>query len=219
MQHLDKYIEIVTADYSDFDGYTERHHIIPKSWWSNDYIVTLPAAQHLLAHYHLHMAFPEDAGMTYALHMMCSMKSYKQRDFSIIEEFAEIYAEAKKAFSAARMGKKASAKTKAKMSASRMGMKFSAKTKAKMSANHADVSGDKNPRYGKKHSAEARAKISAKKTKYPQKVWWVHKSGAERFDTCKGMGKAYTSHKQSSNFVKIFTGKCNSTNGWSLKCS
>ena len=31
MDHLEEYIRIVSADYSDFDGYTERHHIIPSS--------------------------------------------------------------------------------------------------------------------------------------------------------------------------------------------
>ena len=155
MNHLNKYIEIISADYSDFDGYTERHHVIPSSWWDNDYIVVLPAKQHLLAHYHLHMAFPEDRAMTYALNMMVSMKDSNQRDFSIIEEFAEIYAEAKEAYS------KALSEAMTGEGNSFFGRKHSAESRAKISANHTYFSGDKHPSFGTHHSAESKAKMSA----------------------------------------------------------
>ena len=113
--------------------------------------------------------------------------------------------------------------SKAKMSASMtgqnnpfFGQKHTSETKAKMSTNHADVSGANNPMYGKKPSDEHRAKISAKKTKYPQMLWWTHTSGAERFDTANGMGKAYSSHKKSSSFTKIITGRLKTAYGWHL---
>ena len=81
-------------------GYTERHHIIPRSWWDNDYLVVLTAEEHFLAHYYLAKAFPEDKSMVHALWCMCNGlttggRSYKV-DAKIFAEARERYMETRK---------------------------------------------------------------------------------------------------------------------------
>ena len=145
-EYLDEYISLmeVARNRPTPEGYTEKHHIFPKSWMPNDYIVVLTAQEHFIAHYLLSKAFPEDKSMTYAFWLMCNkVGSDKQDRYYEVE--AEIYAEAKKAY--------------AKVKSEEMtGKKFSTKTRAKMSAAHA---GEKNHMFGKKRSSKLRAKLSA----------------------------------------------------------
>ena len=78
--------------------YTEGHHILPKSWMPNNYIVQLTAKEHFEAHYLLFKAFPEDRKMMFAFRAMCNQADGKlrQRDYTVT---AERYEESRKAIS------------------------------------------------------------------------------------------------------------------------
>ena len=86
---------------SSVSGYTEKHHIVPKSWWKNNYTVVLTGEEHFMAHYWLHKAFPEDEAMSSALWIMCRTGSLK-RGYTVA---AEIYSESREAFSKSRSRK------------------------------------------------------------------------------------------------------------------
>ena len=58
----------------------------------------------------------------------------------------------------------------------RYGKSHSAETKAKISANHADIKGEKNPHYGKHHSEETKAKLSADKSGPNHPMYGKHHS-------------------------------------------
>ena len=94
-QYLDKYISlmIMAQERREIEGVKEVHHIFPRSWMKNDYVVTLTLEEHLVSHYWLHKAFPKDWGMTYALNMMCNRIKI---DDSNLEDMATLYAESKK---------------------------------------------------------------------------------------------------------------------------
>ena len=56
----------------EFNGYSEIHHIIPKSLGgkdSKDNLVKLSAKEHFIAHRLLAKIYP-DSGMVYAIYMM-----------------------------------------------------------------------------------------------------------------------------------------------------
>ena len=165
-EYLDEYISLmeVARNRTTPEGYTEKHHIFPKSWMPNDYLVVLTAQEHFTAHYLLHKAFPEDNGMATAFWLMCNMKKVG-RDYQVS---AEIYAEAKKACAKAtseRMtGNVPSAETRAKIGKAHRGKKVSAESRAKMRENRKDVSGKNNSFFGKKHTPESIAKQIAAQT-------------------------------------------------------
>ena len=176
-EYLDEYISLmeVARNRPTPEGYTEKHHIFPKSWMPNDYIVVLTAQEHFIAHYLLSKAFPEDNSMAYAFWGMCNQKSFG-RDYEVA---AEIYAEAKKAFAIAssktHKGKKISEKTrqalikantgrvqsdetKEKIRASQMGKNNSsygrARSEEELNRLRKNFTGRKNPMFGKKLSSE-----------------------------------------------------------------
>ena len=95
---LEKYISLMeeARDRIPPKGYTERHHIVPRSWWDNDYLVVLTAEEHFIAHYYLTNAFPEDDSMAYALWAMCNGMTTGGRDYKVD---AKIFAEAREKYS------------------------------------------------------------------------------------------------------------------------
>lgn len=99
---LSKYFDLV-IDYPKVDGYTEDHHILPKSLfpqyrrtaWN---IARLTARDHLYAHYYLYKALVDEPNMTFALWGMCNQRSKNHDRSSIdasIEEIAKIYEESR----------------------------------------------------------------------------------------------------------------------------
>ena len=102
MDYLDKYIDLMEQARSrgwpkkSAPVYTEGHHIFPKSWMPNDYIVRLTAQEHFEAHWLLHKAFPEDKNMTYAMWGM--FNGNRPERIENVEISAERYAEARIAF-------------------------------------------------------------------------------------------------------------------------
>ena len=103
-EYLDEYISMMEVALArpTPDGYTEKHHILPKSWMPNDYLVVLTAQEHFTAHYLLHKAFPEDDKMAQAFGMMCWVRTDAQER---IEVSADMYAEGRIAYSRSRASK------------------------------------------------------------------------------------------------------------------
>ncbi len=66
------------------EGYTEKHHILPKCIGgdnSSDNIVKLTAKEHYLAHRLLTRIYPEEYKLFYAFWMMCNTHTIKYSDF------------------------------------------------------------------------------------------------------------------------------------------
>ena len=71
-QHYDKLIN--RAKNRTFTGYTEQHHVIPKSMGGNDNsenIVRLTAREHFIAHLLLLKMYPSNYSLIKAVNMMC----------------------------------------------------------------------------------------------------------------------------------------------------
>lgn len=87
---------------------------------------------------------------------------------------------------------------------------YSEESRKKMSRNHADFSGEKNPRYGAKASIETRERISkALKGKYCGADSFFHRAvinldTMERFETATEAAKRY--HKKTSSIVSACRG-------------
>ncbi len=126
------------------DGYSERHHIIPRCMGGGDNvdnITALTAREHFLCHWLLVEMYFDNDKLKYAFWRMCNQKNKKQfTPSSRIYEYA----------------KKLNSET---ISKNRKGMKFSEETKRKMSDAR---KGEKNPNYGKTHSEETKRKMSEK---------------------------------------------------------
>ena len=97
-----------------FDGYTESHHIIPKSLGgsdSKDNLVRLSAREHFVCHWLLVKMYKTSKRSYYkmlrALNMMCScMNKNQQRYHSYSRIFARYREDFSKAMSALQVGKK-----------------------------------------------------------------------------------------------------------------
>lgn len=71
-KHYDRLID--RARYRIIEGYTERHHIIPKCMGGTNIpenIVKLTPEEHFVAHQLLIKIFPEEMKLAFAAHMMC----------------------------------------------------------------------------------------------------------------------------------------------------
>lgn len=95
--YLDLYNELIIKATSreKVEGYTESHHIVPRSDFDNifdAYRADLTAYEHYLAHYYLHKAFPDSKAYAYSVWRMSNKK-----DISA-EVGATRYAEAREAF-------------------------------------------------------------------------------------------------------------------------
>jgi hypothetical protein len=178
----------------DVSGYTEKHHILPKSLGGSNAknnIVTLTGREHFLAH--MLLAKIHGKGLWQAARMMQNKSKVQggRRSNSRLYEMAKrewaAYRKGQprpqhvgEAIREARTGSKASAEARAKMSAARLGKprsgdpakwKHSEESKDKMRQSHIRANtGARLPRmYGDDNPMrrpENRAKISAAKTAY-----------------------------------------------------
>lgn len=135
---------------SPYEGYTERHHIVPRSMGGSDdqdNLVRMSAQNHLLAHYWLWVGTGAQ-GMATAYWGMLNMNYAKM---------AETFAPTQAMLEAYESARIASAKAQSERVA---GKTLSADHRAKMSAS---LTGEKNPMFGKTVSAKTRAKMRAAK--------------------------------------------------------
>lgn len=115
------------------EGYTEKHHVIPKCMGGTDHpenLVLLTAEEHYIAHLLLVKIYPTNRSLWYAANMMANRNN-------------KVYAWTRK-------------KHAAIVSADRKGTKSSAETKKKISA---ATRGQNNPMYGRHHTEETKEKI------------------------------------------------------------
>jgi hypothetical protein len=78
------------------DGYTEKHHIIPRCMGGtddSDNIVELTAKEHYMSHRLLVEIYPDNLKLKYAYWMMCTMETANQHRYKVS---ARIYEYAKK---------------------------------------------------------------------------------------------------------------------------
>jgi hypothetical protein len=152
------------------EGYTERHHILPKAEGgdnSPENLIDLSAEDHFFAHVLLARIYP--ATQIYALWMLVTQKRYKgQRarkhyaanrgKFACLRVGMEVTVETREKLSQAAIGKPCTPLRKQQLRVANLGKTHSPETRAKLSASlRGRVSGMK----GKTHSPETRAKLSA----------------------------------------------------------
>jgi hypothetical protein len=135
-----------------FDGYTERHHIIPKCLGGNgkkDNIVRLTPEEHFVAHQLLVKMYPDNRYLILAVKMMTVSGGKVIRN-------NKMFGWLRKKFSEAMKSQVVSDETRKKMSDNARKRKFSEETRKKMS----DSRKGKILKKGYKHTAEAKQKIS-----------------------------------------------------------
>ena len=74
---------ITRAKTRSLDGYKEIHHIVPKCMGGNnsiDNLVELTAEEHFVIHQLLVKMFPENTGLVYGLHMLCTSNNEQIRN-------------------------------------------------------------------------------------------------------------------------------------------
>lgn len=154
-EYLDKYIDLVNscAENKPIKSKTQKHHIIPKSYFkkigkevdnSSENIVNLYHYQHILAHWYLFKCAKEDYFIysnSYALLYMLRIHELPTEEEAIITlavNYGEVYGEFCKQQSARYKGKpgptkgrKASLETRKKLSIAHIGQVQSAETKEK----------------------------------------------------------------------------------------
>jgi len=137
-----------------YDGYTERHHILPRSFdgtkeSDNNHVVKLSAREHFFVHYLLTKIYPRQSDrwkkMVSAFAMFCGKRSEKyghikitSRKYNIIRELSMLNStgrkhteETRRMISESKMGntvfkgKKHTEEAKRMISEKRMGIKFS----------------------------------------------------------------------------------------------
>jgi len=152
-----------------FSGYTETHHIIPRSLGgSNDStnLVELSARQHFVCHWLLTKIYTgQDRGkMINALVMMQSENTYQQRYNTKITSrvFATLREEYASYISKMNKGRIQPLDEKARQKAAITGRKRAPFSQEWLDKIKVARQGKGNGMYGKKHSAETKAKQSAK---------------------------------------------------------
>ena len=84
---------IERAKCRDLEGYSEKHHILPKCMGgsdSKDNIVSLTAREHYICHHILHILYPDNNKLFYAFRTMCKMKNkYQDRNIKISSRMFE----------------------------------------------------------------------------------------------------------------------------------
>jgi len=81
------------------EGYSERHHIIPKCMGGNDEesnLVELTAREHFICHWLLYRMYPNDSKIAFGFVMMCKTNNTNGRNYIVS---SRVYEEAKLAFS------------------------------------------------------------------------------------------------------------------------
>ena len=113
-RHLVRYYRIINHYASTVvEGYVERHHIIPKCMGGSDdfnNLVALPPKAHIICHYLLYKAYPENISLSHAFSMMAVNNKNQNRIFS-----SRMFQESKIARSNALKGVPRTEETKAKM--------------------------------------------------------------------------------------------------------
>ena len=139
------------------EGYSEKHHIIPRCMGGNndsENLVKLTAREHFIAHRLLVKIHPEIHGLKNAVWRMCNGNNSRRNYGSTSRVYEFVKTERSKRLSLLLKGKPTnrfpSAETRAKMSAKRKGKKRPPEA----------TKGIKNSRLGKPMSEEAKAKLS-----------------------------------------------------------
>lgn len=188
------------------EGYSEKHHIIPKCIGGNDdksNLVRLTAREHFIIHKLLCEIYPNERGLIYAAWMMTSTNNSKNRTYIICsreyerlrENFSKYHSETIKGENNPFYGKLHTAETKTKISQTKKnanltgkkshfyGKTHSEKTKRILSELGKTRIGNNNPFYGKTHSTEFKEYLSllAKERSGVNSYWY----GKERSDETK----------------------------------
>lgn len=137
------------------EGYTEKHHIVPRCMGGSDWIdniVSLTPEEHYVAHQLLIKIYPDNKKLVYAAHMMTVGRNNKlhgwlRRKLSKLQK-GNTYGNANK-------GRIFSEGHKQKINP--LGRKHTEKTKQKQSE---AKKGEKNHFYGKKHTEDSRQQMS-----------------------------------------------------------
>jgi hypothetical protein len=161
------------------EGYTESHHIIPRSiGGSNDHgnLVNLTAREHFIAH--LLLAKIYGGGLWHAAHMMSNMKKYSNRDYKKVrEEHAKLVSAkmtgrtfSEETLEKMRKPKSESSKVKMRKSKSDDHVQNWKESRAngagwvcpdsKKEKQKLEMVGEGNPMFGKTHSDSTRKKIT-----------------------------------------------------------
>ena len=197
MNYLKVYCNLIrkAEDRTPPEGYTEKHHIFPKSiYGNNNRVVIFTAREHYIAHALLEKVCIQRYGlkdkrtikMIYAHSGMKGNNGYinstlyegarKRRSDNMKGKPLYIPTEKhKEEIRQRRLGTKASEETKRKMSESHRGKKCpprSEEWKKRVGERMKKYVGEKNPFYGKKHTEETKRKISDSKKgkKYDKKI-------------------------------------------------
>ena len=152
------------------EGYTERHHIFPKSiFGNNNRVVALTAREHYIAHALLEKVYMNRYGvddnrtkkMTYAFWGMCMRHKEEKKINSYLFELLRIRRidtlKSIRGENHPNYGKKRSPEMIEKMRKASMGRKLSQETKKKLSEMRR---GKCHPFYGKNHTEDAKKNIS-----------------------------------------------------------
>lgn len=160
-RYFDRYLKLIFyAIKNPVIGYTERHHIFPKSMGGDpkdlSNIIRLSARQHFLAHYLLWKAY-RNRSMTRAFQFLSNRngRKIKSRDYAIFKEGMTHSVETKRRLSAALTGKKRAPFTEE--TKSKMRKPKSEETRLKMCKPKSD---ETKIRMRKPKSEETRAKMS-----------------------------------------------------------
>jgi len=167
MKYLKIYDKIIDrAKNREIDGYTEKHHIVPKCIGGNDKkdnIVSLTPKEHYICHRLLCEIYPDETKLKYAFWRMCNVvnNEYQNRNYSVS---ANVYSRIKNEISKL-MSKKV--KNYSKETRKLIGEKISKKLKGKPSGKkgtsnpeHSEWMKNNNPFKGKTHTPEIRDLLS-----------------------------------------------------------
>lgn len=167
MKYLKIYDKIIDrAKNREIDGYTEKHHIVPKCIGGNDKkdnIVSLTPKEHYICHRLLCEIYPDETKLKYAFWRMCNVvnNEYQNRNYSVS---ANVYSRIKNEISKL-MSKKV--KNYSKETRKLIGEKISKKLKGRPSGKkgtcnpeHSEWMKKNNPFKGKSHTNEVKEILS-----------------------------------------------------------
>lgn len=158
------YLNIVTKRKTFlYDGYTEKHHIIPKSLGGSnepENLVRLSAKEHFICHLLL-TKMTEGKAKEKMVNAAFTMRQYRNKPCEIkigSRTYQLLREQFAKMISIAKTGVPRSPETRAKIAETKRGTKMSVESRAKMSAAHRGIPSKLK---GTTRSEEVRAKISA----------------------------------------------------------
>lgn len=207
-----KHYELLIEKYgskSKPEGYSERHHIIPKCLGGSnalDNLVYLSAEAHYIAHQMLVKINPDHYGLSYAAIMMTVNTNRHKRSNNKL--YAWLRVRFSENVSKARRGFKMSAEQKQKLSVFRklfVGWKQSDETKLKISLAQ---TGDLNHMFGKTQSSESNLKRSLKLKGVLKSEETKLKMSSSQKGNKKGAGRKGSKHSEESKLKISFSMKC-----------